>query len=87
MCTIENRAKHTQRDYDAAHLYKILHKYDVLLLDIFAQQEVPMKKEIKKAEQMMTTLIDFFVEKMGPEALDGFSEYWLNKANENKWYE
>lgn len=74
---ITHRARDSENDNSAAKLYKEAADIQKTILERFTQ---PISNtEVQKSEdEMSRALIDFMVEKWGPEALDGF-EKWYSK--------
>ena len=85
---IQRRAEIAEKDGDAAKLWKVAAIYDRLLLDRFMpkQDHDMVKQENERLIKQMKCMIDFLVEKMGLESLDNFEEYWLTRANLEKWH-
>jgi len=74
---IIQRARDSESDKNAASLYKIAVQTQTKMLERFTQP-INVNEQAIRSEDQTQAVIDFMVEKFGPESLDAF-ETWYSK--------
>lgn len=69
---------------NAHRYYKVAADIDKKILERFTQPETMFKVEDHSDDEKAKAVIDFIIEKMGPEALDGFETWYQNRLEMNK---
>jgi len=71
------RARETESDKNAVNFYKIAAQIQIKLLERFTQP-MNIDEQVTRGQDQTQAIIDFMVEKFGPESLDDF-ETWYSK--------
>jgi len=76
---IIQRAREAKADGNASKLYKIAAEIQMTILERFTQPANIGEQLIRNEQNYAQGVIDFMVEKYGPESLDGFEVWWSQR--------
>jgi len=84
---VQQRAERAERDSDAAKLWKVVAEFDSIILERFTTNQTPDEIEQEKEDMLNQhkAMIDYIIQKLGPEGIGDFEEYWRQQRALDKW--